>query len=186
MSRVERIAHAPGAELGGEALDEVARATGSTTMKRLAAMQLWPLLMSRASAATFAACGEVGVGEDDERVASAELEHGLLDLAPRPLGDRLPACSLPVSVTAATRASAIRPPTAADPTSSVRKSPRGKPAAVKTLLDARARSCGTFEACLSRPALPAISAGAAKRKTCQKGKFHGMTASTMPSGSKRT
>ena len=43
--------------------------------------------------------------------------------------------------------------------------------------------CGTFDACLSRPTLPAISAGAAKRKTCQKGKFQGMTASTAPSGS---
>jgi len=29
----------------------------------------------------------------------------------------------------------------------------------------------------------AMSAGAAKRMTCQKGKFHGMTASTGPSGS---
>ena len=32
------------------------------------------------------------------------------------------------------------------------------------------------------PTLPAISAGAAKRKTCQKGKFHGITARTGPSG----
>ena len=42
--------------------------------------------------------------------------------------------------------------------------------------------CGTFDACLSRPTLPAISAGAAKRTTCQNGKFHGITASTGPSG----
>ena len=47
-------------------------------------------------------------------------------------------------------------------------------------------ACGTFEACLSSPTLPAASAGAAKRKTCQKGKFQGITASTGPSGSKRT
>ena len=33
--------------------------------------------------------------------------------------------------------------------------------------------------------LPAISAGAAKRMTCQKGKFHGMIASTVPSGLER-
>ena len=45
--------------------------------------------------------------------------------------------------------------------------------------------CGTLEACLSRPTLPAMSAGAAKRKTCQKGKFQGITASTAPSGWKR-
>ncbi len=46
--------------------------------------------------------------------------------------------------------------------------------------------CGTFDACLSSPALPAISAGAAKRNTCQNGKFQGMTARIGPSGSKRT
>ncbi len=45
---------------------------------------------------------------------------------------------------------------------------------------------GTFEACLSSPALPAISAGAANRNTCQKGKFHGITASTTPMGWKVT
>jgi len=39
---------------------------------------------------------------------------------------------------------------------------------------------------LERPALPAIRFGAAKRKTCQKGKFQGMTASTTPSGSQAT
>jgi hypothetical protein len=33
--------------------------------------------------------------------------------------------------------------------------------------------------------LPATSAGAAKRITCQKGKFQGITARTAPSGSKR-
>ena len=42
--------------------------------------------------------------------------------------------------------------------------------------------CGTFEACLSSPTLPAISAGAAKRIACQSGKFHGMMARTGPSG----
>jgi hypothetical protein len=41
---------------------------------------------------------------------------------------------------------------------------------------------GTFDACFSTPAFPAINPGAAKRKTCQKGKFHGMTANTTPSG----
>ncbi len=43
--------------------------------------------------------------------------------------------------------------------------------------------CGTFEACLSSPQLPSMRAGAAKRMTCQSGKFHGMTASTTPNGS---
>ena len=46
--------------------------------------------------------------------------------------------------------------------------------------------CGTFEACLSSPTLPAIRAGAANRMTCQSGKFHGMIASTGPIGWYRT
>ena len=62
------------------------------------------------------------------------------------------------------------------------KTPSGKPASRKTSSMARAVP-GTLPACLSRPTLPAISAGAAKRKTCQKGKFQGMIASTGPSGS---
>ena len=42
---------------------------------------------------------------------------------------------------------------------------------------------GTFEACLRTAPLPAMSAGAAKRITCQNGKFQGMMASTTPMGS---
>ena len=97
----------------------------------------------------------------------------------------LPACSLPVSVTATMRGSAMSPPTAEEPISSVANSPGGKPASRKTSSICSAQR-GTLEACLSTAALPAISAGAAKRNTCQKGKFHGITASTTPSGSKRT
>jgi hypothetical protein len=41
---------------------------------------------------------------------------------------------------------------------------------------------GTLLACFSTQPLPAIKVGAAKRKTCQKGKFQGITASTTPSG----
>ena len=41
---------------------------------------------------------------------------------------------------------------------------------------------GTLEACLSRPTLPAMSAGAAKRMACHSGKFQGMTARTGPIG----
>ena len=43
--------------------------------------------------------------------------------------------------------------------------------------------CGTFGACFSSTTLPAISAGAANRNTCQNGKFQGMTANTAPIGS---
>ena len=60
--------------------------------------------------------------------------------------------------------------------------PSGKPASRKTSSMASAQP-GTFDACLSRPTLPAIRAGAAKRKSCQNGKFHGMMASTGPMGS---
>jgi len=42
---------------------------------------------------------------------------------------------------------------------------------------------GTLEACLRMPTLPAMSAGARKRKTCQRGKFQGMTARMTPRGS---
>src|SRR5262249_48163315 len=75
--------------------------TPPTTMKRLAAMQLWPLFTRRASAGTPAAGGArpggprgggggVGVGEDDEGLAPAELEHRLLELAAGALGDLPP------------------------------------------------------------------------------------------------
>ena len=140
----------------------------------------------RVAAQRRAARVQVGVGEHDERVAAAELEHRLLERARRPAPRRRgrPA-SLPVSVTAATRGSAMsrrhrvgRRPAASGtaPAGSPRRATRSSMASAQP---------GTFEACLSTPPLPAISAGAAKRNTCQKGKFQGMIASTRPSGSKR-
>ena len=96
-----------------------------------------------------------------------------------------PADSLPVTVTAATRSSASTISTWPASISSVWKPPRGKPARRKSASMASAH-WGTLEACLSRPTLPAIRAGARKRKTCQKGKFQGMTARMTPSGSQRT
>ena len=154
-------------------------------MKRLAAMQLCPLFTSRAAAAVVAARG---------RSASSRTMNGSLPpssstvfLSSRPARSAtwLPARSLPVSVTARMRASAMSAGTAAGPTSTVPNRPSGRPAARKTRSISSAQR-GTLEACFKIPALPAMSAGAAKRKTCQKGKFHGMTASTGPSGSKRT
>jgi len=62
------------------------------------------------------------------------------------------------------------------------KTSSGYPASRKTSSIAVAHP-GTFEACLSSPTFPAVRYGAANRKTCQKGKFQGMTASTGPSGS---
>ncbi len=65
--------------------------------------------------------------------------------------------------------------TAEAPTRRVVKTSGGKPAAANTPSMASAER-GTFAACFRSPTFPAMSAGAAKRKTCQKGKFHGMTA----------
>ena len=66
--------------------------------------------------------------------------------------------------------------------SSVWNAPSGKPPR-RNVSSMSSAVCGTFDACFSSPTLPAISAGAANRITCQSGKFHGMTASTGPSGS---
>ena len=78
----------------------------------------------------------------------------------------MPARSLPVSVTATMRGSAMSPATGADSINAVAKSPSGKPATRKVFSMASAQR-GTFDACLRIPALPAMRAGAAKRNTCQ-------------------
>ena len=96
-----------------------------------------------------------------------------------------PAGVLPVSVTAATSGAAITSATRPEETRSARKRPGGVPASAKIRSMASAQP-ETLPACFSTPALPAMSAGAAKRKTCQRGKFQGMTASTTPSGAKAT
>ena len=97
-----------------------------------------------------------------------------------PATDR-PARSLPVRVTATTRSSAITPATASDSISSVWNTPSGAPARRNTSSSASAQR-GTLAACFNRPTLPAPRAGAAKRITCQNGKFQGMTARIGPSG----
>ena len=97
----------------------------------------------------------------------------------------MPAPTLPVSVTAATSGSSITPATRSLPITSVRNRPAGSSASRHTASISSAQPV-TLEACLSSTALPAMSAGAAARKTCQYGKFQGITASTTPSGSKAT
>ena len=93
----------------------------------------------------------------------------------------MPARSLPVSVTAAMRGSSISPAMSLDSTKRLVNTPSGRPARRNRSSIASA-VCGTFDACFSRPTFPTIRAGAAKRITCHRGKFHGMTASTGPSG----
>jgi len=70
-------------------------------------------------------------------------------------------------------------------TKRVRKRSRGNPASRKTSSMASAQP-PTLGACFRSPAFPAMRPGAANRKTCQKGKFHGMIASTTPRGRKET
>jgi hypothetical protein len=100
-----------------------------------------------------------------------------------------PARSLPVRVTAATRGSAINLSVTAgvlaSETRRVANSPGGKPASRKSRSIATAQP-DTLGECFSSAPFPAISAGAAKRTTCQNGKFHGMIATTTPIGSKTT
>lgn len=96
-----------------------------------------------------------------------------------------PAATLPVSVTAAMFSSSISNRTSAPLISTVANRSSGKPASRNTDSMARAQP-GTLLACFSTPPLPAIKAGAAKRNTCQKGKFQGMTARMTPSGWKAT
>ncbi len=105
---------------------------------------------------------------------------------PAAAATKAPARSLPVSVTAATRGSAIeRADTSGTlPAATIRlvNRPSGAPA-VRNASSSASAVPETFGACLSSAALPASSAGAAKRMTCQSGKFHGITAKTTPIGS---
>ena len=50
------------------------------TMKRLAAMQDWPLLIVRALTAVSTRGVQIGARHDDERIAAAQLEHRLLEV----------------------------------------------------------------------------------------------------------
>ena len=72
-------------------------------------------------------------------------------------------------------------PTDLDETTIVLKILSGKPASRKISSIARAQPV-TFEECLRIPPLPAIKFDAANLNTCQKGKFHGITANTTPNG----
>ena len=143
-------------------------ATEASTMKRLAEIQLWPLLEKRALTAVVAA---------SPMSASAKTMNGseppsssTCFLSARPACDAtsLPTAVEPVRVTAAIRSSSIRPATAPESMSTVLTKPAGAPASMKTSCRASAQA-GTLLACLSTAPLPAARAGAAKRMNCQKG-----------------
>ena len=92
---------------------------------------------------------------------------------------------LPVRVTAFTWGDSITPATRLEPMSSARNKGGGKPAC-RTISSMASAQPVTLAECFSTPPLPAMRAGATKRNTCQNGKFHGITASTAPSGWKAT
>ena len=150
-------------------------------MNRFAAIQDWPVLIVRAFTAVLSARSKSALGMTMK--ASLPPSSSTLFLISRAaaLATAAPAFSLPVTVTALTRGSTISLSTCSGSIISVWKTPSSNPARQRIFSIASAH-CGTFEACLSKPTLPAINAGAANRNTCQKGKFHGMIASTGPSG----
>ena len=150
-------------------------------MKRLAAMQVCPALPKRDSTA---------IGTALSRSASSSTTNGslppsssthFLRCLPAVAATERPARSLPVSVTALMRGSAMTPAVCSLSMCSTPNTPAGTPASASTSAMASAQR-GTLVACLSTATLPAISAGARKRNTCQSGKFHGITASTQPMG----
>jgi hypothetical protein len=160
-------------------------ATDSTTMNRLAAMHDWPLLIVRAVTATVAARSTSAVASTTNGSLPPSSSTVFLSWRPATAATSRPAGSLPVSVTPAMRLSAMSPETRSAPMSSVWNTPEGQPARRNRSSSASAH-CGTFDACLSSATFPAASAGAANRTTCQKGKFHGITARITPSGWKAT
>ena len=150
-------------------------------MNRLAAMQDWPLFTIRAFTAVAIAAGRSASGMTMNGSLPPSSSTVFLITLPAADATWLPAVLLPVRVTAATRGSSITERTCSVSIRSVWKTPSGNPARRKMSSIASAH-WGTLDACFSSPTLPAISAGAAKRKTCQKGKFQGMIASTGPIG----
>jgi len=148
-------------------------------------MQLWPELTVRARAAQAAAA--TGSASSSTRNGSLPPSSSTVFFSSFPQRDATaePAPSLPVSVAARTAGSRRTDSTWFEVMSSVWKAPAGKPASVKISSIVTAHR-GTLAACFNSATLPAMRAGAAKRKTCQKGKFQGITARIGPRGSKRT
>ena len=149
-------------------------------MNRLAAMQLWPLFCIRAAtpaatAASRSASARTTNGSDPPSSSTTGLSA-----APASAATARPARSEPVSVTAATRSSAMTAATRASVMGRCSKVPSPAPAKASARASPQPRTVG---ACFSRTVPPARTTGTAARTACQYGKFHGMMARTVPSGS---
>ena len=150
-------------------------------MNRFAEMHDCPLFWQREVVATFAAFARSADGITTKASEPPSSSTTFFSDSPAVRPTATPAPSLPVSVAAATRSSRRIFSTLPLPTSRVWKTSSGKPAS-RNSSSMNSAVWGTLLACLSRPTLPAARAGAAKRIACQSGKFHGMIASTTPSG----
>ena len=150
-------------------------------MNRLAAMHDWPLFWTRAVTAVRTASSRSALASTTKGSEPPSSSTVFFRASPAAAATDMPAGSLPVRVTAAMRGSWISAATSLDGTNRLEKAPSGRPA--RRNRSSRASAvCGTLDACFSRPTLPTMRAGAAKRITCHSGKFHGMIASTAPSG----
>jgi hypothetical protein len=159
-------------------------AIASSTMKRLAAMQLWPLFTVRPATAPAAV---------RSRSASASTTNGsdppssstvFLSARPAACATATPAASLPVSETAAIAGSAIRRETTADGTSSAVNVRLRRARGAHHVLDRQRAVPAPFRGVLQHHRVAREQGPAPRSGThCQNGKVQGMTASTTPSGS---
>ena len=137
-------------------------------MKRLAAMHDWPLLSVRALMPTVTASSRLALGMTMNGSLPPSSSTTFLILFPAPDPTWIPAPSLPVRVAATTRGSSSTRPLCRS-----RSAGSGKRLQETRLsaefLQSLSAHCGTLEACFKMPTLPAISPGAMKRNTCQKG-----------------
>ena len=121
-----------------------ASATASTTMKRLAAMQLWPLLIRRASAAARAAVATSASARTMNGSLPPSSSTVFFSSRPARSATWIPACSLPVSVTATMRGSAMSAAHRARADQQGGEQPGREAGVAEDLLDLRARSAGRW------------------------------------------
>ena len=135
-------------------------------MKRLAAMQLWPLFCMRAVTPTSTALAMSAEGMTMKGSEPPSSSTVFLISEPAVDATAEPAPSLPVRVAARTRLSLRIPSTLEEEIRRVWKTPCGASASRKMRSISSAHWL-TLEACFRMPTLPAMIAGAAKRMHCQ-------------------